>query len=57
MKKRNKETHNLETVFYDETEDESYKRYKQIQYRNLILKSLLSFLLGLILAAFIKTWR
>lgn len=32
----------------EEAEDISYERYKKICYRNLILKSLLFFLLGLV---------
>lgn len=46
MEKRNKEIAN--------TAEENWKRYKLACYRNLILKSLLTFLLGLFLAVFLK---
>lgn len=35
-------------MLYYETQEEGYKRYKYLQYRNLILESALSFLLGLL---------
>ena len=54
MEKRNKELANTAAVFYDEAEEESWKRYKLACYRNLILKSLLTFLLGLFLAVLLK---
>lgn len=38
-------------VLYYKTQDEGYKRYKHLRYRNLILEALLAFGLGL-LAAF-----
>ena len=41
-------------VLYYETQDESYKRYKYLCYRNLILEALLAFILGLFAAAFFK---
>ena len=34
-------------MLYYETQDEGYRRYKHLQYRNLILEALLCFLLGL----------
>lgn len=34
-------------VIYYEPQDEGYKRYKHLCYRNLILESLLAFILGL----------
>jgi hypothetical protein len=37
-------------AFSNQTEDESYRRYKHIYYRNLILEALLGFLLGLVVA-------
>ena len=37
-----------------QSEDESYKRYKHRCYRNLVLKSLLTFLLGLFFTALLK---
>lgn len=36
------------------TEDESYRRYKHIQYRNLVLKSLLTFFLVLLFSYILK---
>ena len=41
-------------VFDQNAEDECYKRYKKIQYRNLIIKSLLSFALGLLLSFLLR---
>lgn len=35
-------------MFHKDTSDKSYDRYKQIQYRNLIVKALLSFFFGLL---------
>lgn len=35
-------------MLYYEAQEEGYKRYKYLQYRNLILESALSFLLGLL---------
>lgn len=43
-KKRDKTS----VMLYYETQEEGYKRYKHLQYRNLILESALSFLLGLL---------
>lgn len=37
-------------ILNNKTEDETYKRYKHRCYRNLVLKSLLSFLLGLLVS-------
>lgn len=37
-------------VFSNQTEDESYRRYKHRCYRNLILEALLGLLLGLVSA-------
>lgn len=47
QKARNK----LETILYYASQDESYQRYKHLQYRNLILEVLLSFILGLLFGA------
>lgn len=41
-------------MFYNEAEEKSYKRYKYVQYRNLILKSLLTLVLGLLFSFFLK---
>lgn len=38
----------------EQTEDESYRRYKDLCYRNLILEFLLSLVLGLLVAHFLK---
>ena len=54
MKKRNKVTEDAIPVFDYEAEDESYKRYKKVQYGYLILKALLSFLLGLLVMFLLK---
>lgn len=48
-KETHKERDKPRIVLYNESEEKSYERYKHLQYRNLILKSLLTFLLGLIL--------
>ena len=45
---------NLDIEFDHKTEDKGYTRYKHRCYRNLILKSLLAFVLGLFLAAFLR---
>lgn len=37
-------------AFRKDTEDESYERYKKVCYSNIILKSLLFFLLGVLTA-------
>ena len=36
-------------VIYYDTQDERYKRYKHLCYRNLLLKSALTYLLGFLL--------
>ena len=51
---RKKERDYIEEVLEEHTDDKSYRRYKNRQYRNLVIKSLLSFLLGLFLAFFFK---
>jgi len=42
------------TVLYYESQDESYRRYKHLCYRNLILKSSLFFVFGLFIAFLLK---
>lgn len=54
LKKREKKAHDSSKMFYNEAEDESYKRYKNRCYRNLIIKSLLTFFLGLLIASLFK---
>lgn len=54
MKKRCKETDHSGVVLNEEPNEESYKRYKYLCYRNLILKSLLTFVLGLLVAYMLK---
>lgn len=51
FKKRSKESNEISKMFDDQTKDESYKRYKHRCYRNLILESLLSFVLGILVMA------
>lgn len=41
-------------MLYYKSQDEGYKRYKRLCYRNLILESLLSFCLGLVLLALLE---
>ena len=41
-------------VLYYESQDESYKRYKHLCYRNLILEALLAFIFGLFTAAVLE---
>lgn len=41
-------------MFYQQAEDESYRRYKHLCYRNLILEALLSFGLGLLIMYLLK---
>ena len=48
IKQSKKKTDNPGVMLGDDSEDISYERYKKICYRNLILKSLLFFLLGLV---------
>ncbi len=45
---------NLDIEFDHKAEDKGYTRYKHRCYRNLILKSLLAFVLGLFLAALLR---
>lgn len=51
-KEGNYPIYNAKTRFRYETEDESYRRYKHRCYRNLVLKSLLSLLIGMLFAYF-----
>ena len=44
------EGYHTRVMLSNEAEDECYKRYKRSCYRYLVLKSLLSFLLGIFLA-------
>ena len=48
IKQSKKKADNTGVMLGENAEDVSYKRYKKICYRNLILKSLLFFLLGLV---------
>lgn len=41
-------------MLYYKAQDESYKRHKYLCYRNLILKSLLTFVLGLLFSFLLK---
>lgn len=41
-------------MFYDKAEEERCKRYERRQYRNLVLKALLTFVLGLLISYFLK---
>ena len=52
--KGDKPAKDIAEIFGSEAEEESYRRYKHRCYRNLIFKSLLSFLLGLFGAAILK---
>ncbi len=54
MKKRNYQTDNICKVLNEYSHEERYKRYKRRCYRNLIVKSLLTFSLGLIVSAIFK---
>ena len=40
-------------VLHEDAKDERYKRYKHLCYRNLLLKSVLAFLLGILFSAFL----
>lgn len=40
-------------VLHEDAKDERYKRYKHLCYRNLLLKSALTFLLGILFSAFL----
>ena len=53
LKQRDKPINEPSKMLYEYAEDESYKRYKHRQYRNLILKSLLAFMLGLLVKFFL----
>ena len=44
---------NAGKVFRKDAKDERYKRYKHLCYRNLLLKSALTFLLGILYSAFL----
>lgn len=48
MKQRNNSAEDTRKMFDQDAEDESYKRHKHIQYRNLVVKALLAFALGLL---------
>ncbi len=48
------ESHKPRIVLNQEAQEERRKRYKHIQYRNLILKSALSFVLGMLFCYFLK---
>lgn len=53
-KQREQAADNISEMFGYEAEDESYKRYKHRCYRNLVLKSLLTFVLGMLVSAVFK---
>lgn len=40
-------------VLHEDTQNERYKRYKHLCYRNLLLKSALAFFLGILFSAFL----
>ena len=44
---------NAGKVFHEDTQNERYKRYKHLCYRNLLLKSAFAFLLGILFSAFL----
>lgn len=44
---------NAGKVLHEDTQDERYKRYKHLCYRNLLLKSALTFLFGFLLGHFL----
>ena len=48
LKERKKRINKTYPMFNQYADDESYKRYKHRQYRNLIIKSLLALVLGLL---------
>ena len=54
LKEGKKPIYDVDLRFNEETEDESYKRYKHRCYRNLIIKALLFFILGLLTAFFLR---
>ena len=53
-KNRNNGSENVNVIFDEKAEQECYKRYKHIQYRNLIVKALLSFGLGVVFSLILK---
>ena len=53
-KELRKQGNKADIMLYYEAQDESYKRYKHLQYRNLILESLLAFVLGLLAPHIVK---
>lgn len=52
MKQGKQFTDNRGKVFHGDTEQERYKRYQYIQYRNLVFKSFLTFCLGVLFKFF-----
>lgn len=54
MKKILEPANNSGKILDKQTEDESYKRYKKVQYRHLILKALLSFFFGMLVMFLLK---
>ena len=44
---------NAGKVLHEDTQNERYKRYKHLCYRNLLLKSALAFLLGILFSVFL----
>ena len=44
---------NAGKVLHEDTQNERYKRYKHLCYRNLLLKSAFAFLLGILFSAFL----
>lgn len=44
---------NAGKVLHEDAQDERYKRYKHLCYRNLLLKSAFAFLLGILFSAFL----
>lgn len=57
MKKRANPGEYTNVMLDQEAEEESYKRYKHRCYRNLVLKSLLTFLLGMLLACLFEVCK
>lgn len=53
-KKMRNDPNNPGEMFCYQAQDEGYKRYKHLCYRNLILEALLAFILGLLTAYFFK---
>lgn len=54
-KQRHKPAEDVGGVLQNDAEEEGYKRYKHRCYRQLVVKSLLSFLLGLLAAFFFRS--